>query len=96
MRNEGQMTINMVSPLEGTPIQLCTQVTKVTRPLLSVTKMTEEGTLEVLCGKDKAVVRDLKGKILATFHKKHGLYVCMMKVRNPRFRPTQPFPWPLP
>ena len=90
------MTINMVSPLEGTPIQLCTQVTKVTRPLLSVTKMTEEGKLEVLCGNDKAVVRNLKGKTLATFNKKQGLYVCVMKVRIPRLRHTQPFPRPPP
>ena len=94
--NEGQMTVDMVSPLEETPISLCTQVTQVTRPLLSVTKMTEDGKLEVLCRRDKAVVRDLKGKVLATFNKKNGLYVCMMKVRNPRFRHSQPFPRPLP
>ena len=90
------MAINMLSPLDGTPIQLCTQVTKVTRPLLSVTKMTEEGKLGVRCGNDKAVARDLKGKILATFNKKQGLHVCMMKVGNPRFRLMQPFPRPPP
>ena len=94
--NEGQMTVHMVSPLEETAISLCTQVTQVTRPLLSVTKMTEDGKLEVLCRRDKAVVRDLKGKILATFPKKNGLYVCMMKVKNPRYRHNQPFPRPLP
>ena len=92
--NEGQMTINMVSPLEGTAIQLCTQVTKVTRPLLSVTKMTEEGKLEVLCTQNKAVVKDLSGKILATFPKKHGLYVCMMRVKNPRYKSPEPFARP--
>ena len=90
------MTVNMVSPEEETEIALCTQVTQVTRPLLSVTKkMTENGKLEVICRKDKAVVQDLKGKVLATFNKKHGLYVCMMKVRNPRFGNNQPFPRPL-
>ena len=85
------MTINMVSPLEGTPIRLCTRVTKVTRPLLAVTKMSEDGKLEALREKDKAVVTDLSGKVLATFHKKHGLYVCMMKVWNPRFKSEQLF-----
>jgi hypothetical protein len=95
LENEGQMTINMVSPLEGTPIQLCTQVTKVTRPLLSVTKITEDGKLRVMCDQVKAVVVDLSGKVLATFNKKNGLYVCMMKVRNPRFKSKQPFPRPL-
>ena len=92
--NEGQMTIDMVSPLEGTEIGLCTQVTKVTRPLLSVSKMTEDGKLDVLCTKDRAVVRDQKGKVVATFPKKHGLYVCMMKVRNPRFQNSEPFTRP--
>ena len=67
------MTVDMMAPLEGTDIRRCTQVTKVTRPLLSVTKMTKDGKLEVLCKKDKAVVQDLSGKMLATFHKKTGL-----------------------
>ena len=88
------MTINMVSPPEGAPTRLCTQVTKVTRPLLSVTKMTEDGKLEVLCTKDKAVAKDLGGKILATFHKKQGLYVCMMTVKNPRYESPEPFARP--
>ena len=96
MLNEGQVAVNIVSPFEETSISLCTQVTQVTRPLLSVTKMTEDGKLQVLCRRDKAVVRDLKGKVLATFNKKNGLYVCMMKVRNPRFRHSRPFPRPLP
>jgi hypothetical protein len=90
--NEGQINVDMVSPSEGTSIKLCTQVTKVIRPLLSVTKITEEGKLRVLCDKVKAVVIDLQNKVLATFPKKNGLYVCAMKVRNPRFRRMQPFP----
>ena len=92
LSNEGQMTINMVSPLEGTQTKLCTQVTKVTRPLLSVTTITEDGKLKVVCDQVKAVIVDISGKVLATFHKKHGLYVCMMKVRNPRYRSPEPFP----
>ena len=87
----------MVSPDEGTTIKLCTQVTKVTRPLLSVTKMTEDGKLEVLCLQQKAVVREANGgKTLATFHKKSGLYVCMMEVKNPRYKKSpEPFARPL-
>ena len=96
LKNEGQMDVEMVSPLEGAVIKLCPQVTKVTRPLLSVSKITEEGKLRVLCDQAKAVVVDLSGKTLATFPKKNGLYVCMMKVRNPRYktRNTEPFPRP--
>ena len=91
---KGQMTVDMVSPVEGTAIQLCTQVTKVTRPLLSVTKITEEGKLRVMCDQTKAVVVDLKGTVLATFPKKNGLYVCMMKVRNPRYKRKNEAPFP--
>ena len=96
MKNEGQFNVDMISPMEGTEIKLCTQVTKVTRPLLSVTKITEEGKLEVLCRKDKAVVVDLRGKVLATFPKKNCVYICMMKVRNPRYKNGEPFPRQLP
>ena len=88
------MDVEMVSPLEGTVIKLCPQVTKVTRPLLSVTKITEEGKLRVICDQTKAVVIDLGGKVLATFPKKNGLYVCMMKVRNPRYRKRSEEPFP--
>ena len=95
LKNEGQMTVEMVPPVEGTAITLCTQPTKVTRPLLSVTKITEEGKLRVLCDQIKAVILDLQGKVLATFPKKNGLYVCAMKVRNPRFKSREPFPRPL-
>jgi hypothetical protein len=94
--NEGQINVDMVSPIEGTPIRLCTQVTKVTRPLLSVSKLTEEGKLKVLCDKDKAVVIDLKGKVIANFPQNNGLYVCLMKVRNPGSRSMQFFPRQLP
>jgi hypothetical protein len=61
-------------------------VTNVTRPLLSVSKITEEGKLKVICNQIKAVIIDLSGKVLATFPKKNGLYVCMMRVKNPRYK----------
>jgi hypothetical protein len=94
LANEGQMTIEMVSPVEGTQIKLCTQVTKVTRPLLSVSKITEEGKLKVICDQIQAVIIDLSGKVLATFPKKNGLYVCMMRVKNPRYKKKDDVPFP--
>ena len=90
----------MVSPLGGTVIKLCPQVTKVTRPLLSVSKITEEGRLRVVCDQAKAVVVDLGGKVLATFPKKNGLYACTMEVRNSKCKGRnegpfpRPHPWP--
>ena len=88
------MNVDMVSPIEGTAIKLCTAATKVTRPLLSVSKMTETGKLRVMCDQLKAVVIDLQNKVLATFPKKNGLYVCTMKVRNPRYRKRDEEPFP--
>ena len=90
------MTIDMISSIGGASIKLCTQVTKVTRPLLSVTKITEEGKLRVLCDQIKAIVIDVPGKTLATFPKKNVLYVCTMKVRNPRYRRRNEEPFPRP
>ena len=62
------------------------QIAKITRPLLSVTKLTESGELKVLCGRDEAVILDKEGKTIATFPRKNGLYVCVMKYRNPKFK----------
>ena len=86
------MTVEMLAPKELIPIKLCPQVTKVTRPLLSVTKITEEGKLRVMCDQHKAVVVDLQGRTMATFPKKGGLYVCLMRLKNPRYKDKQPFP----
>ena len=61
-----------------------------------MTKITEEGKLKVVCDQTKAVVIDGSNKVLATFPKKNGLYVCMVKVRNPRFRLKEPFTRQLP
>ena len=63
------------------------QIAKITRPLLSVTKMTESGEISVLCKKDVALVLDSRGQTVATFNRKGGLYVCLIKYRNPRFKP---------
>ncbi len=72
LQHEGQIAVNMIFPTEGTETRLCTQVTKVTRPLLSVTKLTGEGKLRVLCDQVKAVVMDLQNKVLATFPNNNG------------------------
>ena len=90
--NEGQADIEMVAP-EGVDMALTVQIAKISRPLLSVTKMTESGNLEVVCRKDEARVLDMKGRTVARFPRKGGLYVCVMKYRNPKFRPES-FPRP--
>ena len=84
--NEGQATIALLG-LGGIEMAMTMQIAKITRPLLSVTKMTESGELSVVCKKDAALVMDAQGKTIATFNRKGGLYVSIMKYRNPRFKP---------
>ena len=87
IENEGQVSALMTAPGSpiGTELQFCFQIAKVTRPLISVTKMTEKGELQILCKKDEALVLDSKNRTVAKFARKGGLYVAVMKVRNPRF-----------
>jgi hypothetical protein len=85
--NEGQAVVEMLAPGMDCELVCTIQIAKVTRPLLSVTKMTESGKINVLCKKDVALVLDEKNNVLATFKKKGGLYTAIMRVRNPRFQP---------
>ena len=85
--NEGEINVVMVAPgFEGEELLSCFQIAKVTRPLLSVTKMTESGKLSVVCKKEEALVLGEQGQTLARFKNNCGLYTCLMKVRNPRFQ----------
>ncbi len=84
--NEGQASLQLTAP-GGIDLAMTMQIAKITRPLLSVTKMTESGEISVLCKKDVALVLDSRGQTVATFNRKGGLYVCLMKYRNPRYKP---------
>ena len=87
LANEGEVNIVMIAP-GGLECELDTtiQITKITRPLLSVSQMTKSGEVVVVCKKDEAVILNLQHEVLAVFKQKGGLYVADMKVRNPRFR----------
>ena len=77
----------MLAPDIDSELACNIQIAKVTRPLLSVAKMTESGKISVLCKKDEALVLDEESKVLARFTRKGGLYTAIMKVRNHRFQP---------
>ena len=62
------------------------QITKITRPLLSVFQMTKSGNVVVVCKKDEAVILNQQHEVLAVFKQKGGLYVADMRVRNPMFK----------
>jgi hypothetical protein len=87
--NEGQALLALVPPDDDTkhPASIKMQVAKVTRPLISVPKLTEGDKLNVVCKEKEALVKTPQGQIVARFKKKGGLYVCMMRVKNPRWVP---------
>lgn len=83
--NEGQAIVEMMAPGTESELVCSIQVAKVTRPLLSVTRMRESEKISVLCKIEVALVLDEENNILATFNRKGGLYTAIMKVRNPSF-----------
>jgi hypothetical protein len=87
--NEGQALLTMM-PVDAdtpNPVAICMQVAKVTRPLISVPKLTEGDRLKVTCMEKEALVLTAGGKLVARFKKRGGLYVCMMRIKNPRWVP---------
>ena len=87
--NEGQALLVMVPPDDDTvnPVSINMQIAKVTRPLISVPKLTEGDKLKVFCMEKVALVQTPDGKLVARFKKRGGLYVCMMRVKNPKWAP---------
>ena len=87
--NEGETDVYFLSNTTDGPCELlaCMQIAKVTRPLLSVSKITEGNRLKVLCDHEAAYIMNLQGKVLARFGRNGGLYTAMLKVKNPKFKP---------
>ena len=59
------------------------QVADVSRPSMSVSKICD-ADLAAKFDKEKAVVRDAKGRIVCVFRRRGGLYLCKMKLRGPK------------
>jgi hypothetical protein len=85
--NEGQAILMLVPPDEDTnsPASICMQVANVTRPLISVPKLTEGDKLAVIRKEKEALVKTPSGQLAARFKKKGGLYVCLMRIMNPKW-----------
>ena len=66
----------MLAPGSDCELVCSVQIAKVTRPLLSVTKMTESGKISVLCKKDEALVLGESNKVQARFARRGGLYTA--------------------
>ena len=79
--------MEMKAPLGGEKfgdVDILFQVADVCRPLLSVSRVCDQGDNTITFSSKRAVVRDPKGKILCVFERKGNLYVGRMKVRNPK------------
>ena len=88
IRNEGESSVSMIVPAgdgQKSGLSAVFQVAKVTRPLMSVSKICKDGKYDVLCRDDKAFVLS-RGtrKVIAEFERQNGLYVSIVQVKNPR------------
>ena len=81
--NLGQSQLNLSDPSAKRDIQSTFQIAAVTRPLMSVGKICDDGH-SVTFDAVMAVVRDKSGDELCQFHRSpNGLYVAKMKLRSP-------------
>ena len=81
--NLGQKALNLSDDALGSDVQSVFQIAAVTRPLMSVGKICDEGH-EVTFSNTCAVVRNKDGNELCKFHRDSGgLYVAKLRLRNP-------------
>ena len=79
--NLGQKTLNLTE--DGTELKAIFQIAGVTRPLMSVGRICDEGH-NVLFDDVMAVVRTKAGEEECRFHRQPGgLYIAKMKLRSP-------------
>ena len=81
MANLGEKQLSLHG--ENGPLASVFQIAQVTRPLMSVGKMCDEG-YDVRFKGDIATVSNAEGKVLMTFHRKNGgLYIAKLKLKQP-------------
>ena len=79
--NEGQVMLNMENG-DGIPLQSTFQVAEITRPLLSVGRVCDQG-LNCVFKKDEALVCDADGNTVCRFARAGGLYIARLKLKSP-------------
>ena len=82
--NAGQVRLNM--ECAGIPLQSIFQVASVTRPLMSVGRVCDQG-LKCIFDQDKALVVGKDGEEICRFERKGGLYVARLKLKSPELFP---------
>ena len=94
--NKGQVKLNLRADngKKGRDLKMTFQMAKVTKPLLSVSKICDAG-FTVVFSSEMAVVEDKRGKEVCRFMRRKGLYVATMQLRNPKFK-AKPEDFPRP
>ena len=84
MPNEGQLLLNKESSTTSRVMKLqsCFQIAEVTRPLLSVSMVCDQG-IECRFTETDARVMDKSGKTLVTFQRQGGLYISKLRLKPP-------------
>ena len=82
--NEGQLLLNMESSATSGVMkrQSCFQIAEVTRPLMSVSRVCDQG-LECQFNETEARILDKSGKSLVTFQRQRVLYISKMRLKPP-------------
>ena len=85
VRNEGQKTLKLMDVGKNSEISSIFQIAEVTRPLMSVGKICDEG-LTVEFDKGSAKVLDKSKREVCRFERQNGgLYVAKMRLKSPGF-----------
>ena len=64
------------------PVQSIFQVAEITRPLMSVSRICDQG-LKATFDNEKAVITNKAGEVVAEFQRRGGLYVTTMTLKKP-------------
>ena len=84
IRNEGQALLHLLGD-GGAGLRSVFQVAEVTRPLWSVGKICDQGFDAHFTAKKATISKD--GKEVLTFERRSGLYLGMIRLRNPKYKP---------
>ncbi len=84
IRNEGQALLHLLAD-GGAGLRSVFQVAEVTRPLWSVGKICDQGFDAHFTARKATISKD--GKEVLTFERRNGLYLGMIRLRNPKYKP---------
>ena len=84
IENLGEMALDVLSDETGQELTATFQAADVTRALMSISKICDSGKDTKVSFDSREGVVTRRGRVLARFHRKGGLYVMKMRVRKPK------------